>query len=581
MNRLTSAVRFSLIATCLLLAAGSAAGAELVVVDDVMFQDPQIVLPKYGPRFDLGLKALWTKTLELPDAELRRLAADTIVIAKDRGMTGLEDAEAQLRNVLETDDDPVVRRAAARALVTIDARSSAAALTAAAQQDGLLMAQIAEPALARWGDKPIRDAWLARLTDDTVQRGFLLLAIDGLAATRESRAAEELTRMMSDDLVPGELRLAAARSLGQLSETGLTAQAAELASRPSRPEFLGRLLAVNLLVRHSDEGAIELLRRLVADREPAVATAALARLRQIDVQLAISLAEGVLTSRDAGLRRLGVELLVQRGDVASVTSLGPLLDDRNPGIRRYIAAHFVEFAARDELRAEVFQQATTMLGADGWRGLEQAALVLGTLDHEPAQARLIELLPHPRGEAAVAAAWALRKLRVAETLPQMLSHAELTHGNMVSGTSPPHAGPQASQLLQAFGEMRYREAEPLMRKLVPKSALDERARGAAVWSLGLLHEKSPDAELAKAFGARLADVGSIPPEVDMVRLMAAISIGRMRAESEVPVLRKFAEPLHIIGVACGWSIEQITGEKQEIAPPQTYGFADWFLQPLQ
>lgn len=581
MNRLTSAARFSLIATCLLLAASPGAGVDLVVVDDVMFQDPQIVLPKYGPRFDPSLKALWTKALELPDAELRRLAADTIVIAKGRGMTGLEEAETQLRGVLEADDDPVVRRAAARALVTIDARSSSAALAAAAQQDGLLMAQIVEPALARWGDKPIRDAWLARLTDSDVQRGFLLLAIDGLGTTRERRAAEELARMMSDDLVPAELRLAAARSVGQLSETGLTDRASELARRPSRPEFLGRLLAVNLLVRHSDDGAVDLLRRLVADREPAVATAALARLRQIDVQRAIALAEGTLTSPDAGLRRLGVELLVQRGDMASITSLGPLLDDRNPGIRRYIAAHFVEFAARDELRAEVLQQATTMLGTDRWRGLEQAALVLGALDHEPAQARLIELLPHPRGEAAVAAAWALRKLRVAETLPQMLSHAELTHANMVAGKAPQHAGPQASQLLQAFGEIRYHEAEPLMRKLVPKSALDERARGAAVWSLGLLYEKNSDAELAKAFGARLADVGSIPPEFDLVRLMAAISLGRMQAESELPVLRKFEGNLTPIGVACGWSIEQITGEKQEVAPSQTYGFADWFLQSLQ
>jgi HEAT repeat protein len=237
------------------------------------------------------------------------------------------------------------------------------------------------------------------------------------------------------------------------------------------------------------------------------------------------------------------------------------------------------------LRDVVIQTTTDVLAGDAWRGLEQAIIVLATLDHEPVAPRLVELLTHARPEVLVVAAWGLRKLAVAETLPAMFAQAERQVKLVVDETYElPYLSSidsQLSHMFQTFGALGYREAELLMRKFIPKTYLYGGAtRTAAVWAIGKLNEGTLDEELAKLLDARLSDIASTLPELDPVRRMSAIGLGRMKAESHLDTLRKFAIASQgIPGQACAWSIELMTGEVVPFSLDRVSSTADWFLVP--
>src|SRR5262249_5760357 len=153
-----------------------------------------------------------------------------------------------------------------------------------------------------------------------------------------------------------------------------------------------------------------------------------------------------------------------------------------------------------------------------------------------------------------------------DTLPGALEYVRSTVTRR--RTLPAEAeGQQLSQLAQFLGQSRYTPADLVLRSLVPPSPggrVGSEARAAAVWALGLIHQGEAVPELAGGFTARSTAV--FPPDVEdgRVRRMAAISLGRMKAQNGLPTLRKFytagrptLDPLHN---ACGWAIEQITGE---------------------
>ena len=563
-------------------------------IDQAQQLDPLVRVPPETVTFSTKLLPLWEQALERPDVEPRRLAIDTITLATKRGMEGLDSTVPRLQKALESDPDPQVRRAAAGALVALDASQAAATLAAAADRDGLLVARLVEPALARWDYTPQRDAWLARLTGAAVEssrtptpRGLLLLAIDGLGAVGEPRAADAIDAIALDPDADPELRLAAARALGAIREDGLVEIATRLAdgSAGSGPAALGRLLAVALLGNHTGESAATLLSRLAVDSEPAVATAALARLDDVSPELALDIARRSLAVPDAGQRHLAARLVARPADADCIPRIGFLLGDRNPALRRWVAGTLADLGADPDLRQGVIDQGLTALGSDQWRALEQAALLLGHLDHEPAADRLRELLDHDRDEVGVSAAWALRKLQVETTLAPLLEYATSLRGRLQEQASTEvlaRRGRQAQQLHQLFGIMRFRDAEPLLREYVPKAQIDTRARSSAFWALGLLHENEPDCDLGPTFAERLADVASLPPESSVIRWMAAVGLGRFKARTQLPTLEQFAKRDTMFaesGIASYWAIEQITGEPMPPEPVDAKRIGGWFLEP--
>src|SRR5438132_7142266 len=79
-------------ALCLLAALALAGPARAYdeAVDAWMYQDPSPPRPDRVPVFQKELIPLWLKALARPEADMRRLAAASIIEARRRGMPGLD-----------------------------------------------------------------------------------------------------------------------------------------------------------------------------------------------------------------------------------------------------------------------------------------------------------------------------------------------------------------------------------------------------------------------------------------------------------------------------------------------------------
>jgi HEAT repeat protein len=546
------------------------------VIDSPMYQNPAL----YSPRIERVLvdsKDLWLKALERPEAEMCCRAADAIARGHRVGLKGLETTVPRLRAVLARPSlHPSARLAIVRALVSLDARDAAPELFRLAQEGDADLRVVIEPALARWDYRPARAAWLARLREPQPAVPALLLAIRALGTTREAQAADKLAEFVTSDRVAAAIRLEAAKALGSLRTEGLEKEAARLAEDSSAQAETAHLAAATLLHSHHSPEAVRILQRLSLDPEPTVAARAVGRLLEIDVKHVAAALDRLRASPDAGLRMLAVEFLTRVPDAAHVRLLADRLDDTDPEVRRKARKSLKELATAKGLRDPVLEGASRFLTADGWRGQEQAAILLAQLDHKPAAGRLAELLRAERWEVFLTAAWGLRLLEVPETLPAVTTYVQEQQRRVRAGAAKPspalvYYDHQLSQLNQLLGRRKYPPADVVLRQFVPRPAgvglAWPECRASAVWALGQLHEGKPDSELVAAVEARLND--SIPavnraPENHMVRRMAAVTLGLMNAKSALPSLRRHHDvsklSLDPVSNACGWAIERLTGE---------------------
>jgi hypothetical protein len=311
----------------------------------------------------------------------------------------------------------------------------------------------------------------------------------------------------------------------------------------------------------------------------------------------LPLLDPVLASPDAGVRRFGVEVLLRQPTDDRLKRLADRLGDPHPDVRARARQALHELAVKAEWKAAVLREGTRVLGGDDWRALEQAAILLAQLDHKPAADRLAGLLRHPRPEAFVAAAWALRALAVPDTPPKVLAHFEETYQAMLRAgpaavrPDAPAVDRQLAQLAQLLGRAKHAPADGLLLRLVPPTAdqgpnpAGPETRAAAAWALGWLHEGAADAAVAGLLAGRVRAVNPGDLEDPRVRWMSAVALGRLKAAGELPTLRKFyvdrKPSLDPVNNACGWAIERITGEK--VPPPGVVERfrTDWFLVPVE
>ncbi len=547
-------------------------------IDWLMFLDPAFEHPEPVVVISNAPKSLWMQAIARPDAQLQRVAIDTLAIAHARGMKGLDESTTILLELLSDPQlDVEVQRAVVHALIEFDTRDQADLLADFAARHGESIAVLVEPALARWKSPAMVDRWIGRLAAPAASRRSLILAIEGLGALEVAEASVPLADLVSDELVSTRVRMAAARSLGAIHASGLSGIADEVLGS-AKSSGAHELLALSLLLRHTDPGAISIVKRLAASHNTAVQSEALGRLFEINPELVDEVADDAMGSRDVNVRRWALRALHWKKSVSRIAPLATLLDDVNPGLRGEAAAALVDLSNDGDLRDEVISQATGVLQEDSWRGCEQAAIMLASLNHQPAGNRLVALLDHPRPEVMVASAWGLGELRAKKHLPAMLDRAK----KIYAGDRAPGFDPQIAQLFLAFGRMRYRQAEDLMLHYLPKKfSLGEYSRPAAAWSIGYFHEDEQVDELTKIFSARLNDVGSMDAEEESMRQMCAIGLGRMKSESAMKLLRNFASPgSGDAGQACYWAIERMTGEKPPTIPPGVLTYQDWFLMPL-
>jgi HEAT repeat protein len=578
------------------------------VIDSPMYRNPVVPLVPEVVKLPEEAQALWARALDGQDEELKCWAAQTIVQAHHRGFKGLETTIPSLLAACEKADQPLaVRLAVARALVELDAREAAASFFRQAQSGDGDLRETIEPALARWDYRPARQMWLERLRQPTNSHRDLILAMHGLASVGEKGATDRLHEIALDKQVSGPIRVEAAHALGKLRTEGLHKDAERLAADASPQAIASRLTAAWLLRHHGGEESIRVLQKLARDAEPTVAAVAIARLLEIDPELLVPDLEKFLANRDAPIRSLAVNVLHRRPTEKHLHLLSERLDDVHIDVRRKARRFLLELAREEKWSKQIIADATIMLNKEGWRGQEQATILLTQLDQKQVAGRLVELLSSNRLEVKVTAAWGLRKLNVPQTLPDVVHYIEediktrpvvQARAGVLPGRPPVLVPPiedqfkrdvrdhTLSQLHQFLGQRKYRPAERVLGQFIPKFAFGfaGESRAAAIWALGMIHEGKADDDLVVALEGRLNDQ-MLPAEDFRVRWMCGVALGRMKAKSSLETLRKgcpfFKVSRSFSSNACGWAIEQITGEK--MPPPDTlFRYrTDWFLLPDQ
>lgn len=570
---------------CLLLTlVGEIAHGDEIRASFAMDSDPPRVSPPKIRVYQGNYRPLWTQALARPENDMQRVTAETIARAHLFGYPGMTEFRPRLLEIMTAEQThPVTRFAAARALLALDTREAAPTLFKVSQQYSADLRQLIEPTLGDWKYQPLAEVWRARLNSPETRHRDLVLAIDGAVRLGDVEAVPLLLKMVHDPLRITAVRLEAAESSGQLRDSGLEPDVAKLLAGRDVPQ-INRLCAVRLLAKHSSETAREALLKLAVDTEPSVAAAALGKLFSLNPDFVVPLAEGAMQNADPIVRLRGSEAYAARPNPARAVFLVRLLDDPHPQVRGSVREAIYVLTKTPELDAVLRPAIMAMLAADGWRGQEQAALLLGELDHEPATKRLIQLLEAKRGEVMTTAAWALRKLAVPDTLPAILDKAQrqTTERKKVKSTDN-DLDAQVVHLFECMGLMKYKPAEPLLREHVPKSFdYGQYSRGAAIWALGYLHEDKADEELVKQFVERMLD-RSIPAEMSIVHVMCTISLGRMRAKSQEGLIRGMMptptapDEMNIIR---RWVLNRITGETFPDLIPDKYSRGGFFLTPL-
>lgn len=540
----------------------------------VLHEDPYLPVPVPVKRADPAILSLFGDALASSENNLKRDAAVSIVIVHERGYLDCSPMAAALTKVLQTDsDNRLVRKDVARALVVIDAQASADELFAAIGRDADLV-RVVEPALARWKHAAAQEAWLRRLKDfETAPQHLTLSAIRGLGVARNPSSAGLLQQIILKS-PRATYRAAAADALGHVQQSGLEPlaeqvlgeQSAVLSPSSAPRRLLHQQMAGLLLRHHSSDAARKILLTLAAEPNGAIAAVAWKSLLTSAPAELRTLTEDSASASDPKVRGFVVQTLRTTPDDSAVEQLGRLLNDRHPDVRNAARQALLVLSEMPELRKNVLTAGTAALSSESWEGVEQSAVLLGTLDHEPVADRCFELLTHPRAEAAIAAAWALRKLAIPATLPRMLAFCEGIDAALAAKQGIAASAPAVVGILfESMGTMDYEPAEGLLRQYVPKKEprLLSPMRQSAINALGWLRAGSADEELCAMFYQRIIDQGPFPIyELEDVRYASAIAIGRIKATSFESKLRSQypGQSNNSLAYAVEWALSQLTGE---------------------
>lgn len=579
-------IRFLLVwVLCLSFSTTFADESSRIVADFLMGTDPKINAIDKVRDFRKDFGGLWQQALQRPEADYQRMAAETVARAHEYGIPSLTELVPDLEAILtRPTSHPTARYAAARALIVLDHRESSQKLLDAGQQYGSDLRQLVEPALATWDFSPARAVWNDRLSQQDVFPRDLILALRCMGTVRDNSSLEAMKKLTSDIHQPVNIRLEAASSAGQIAESGLETVAEQLANDDRRNPVINRLCAIRLLSRHSSDHTLQILIALSDETDATVVATAMHRILEVNPDQILHLAEGALRNADSRVRQAAVRACDLRPDAERLTAMAPLLADDHPKVRETVCSSFCRLAADPQFNESIRSLSMGILAGDQWRGQIQATLVLGTLGHDPAGNRMVELLKSPRADVRIHAAWGLRKLEIPETIPAILSEinhlTEARRKGIVPGVDE-----QVAHLLEACARMKVMEASDIFLMYVQKEPVpgdNILCRCAASWGLGHLYEGSANEAISEVLIERVVDDADQPRELDIVKHMAVLSLARMKAVQEASSLKaslSLHPPASALDVATRWAFHELTGEK--LPDPEIPRLPDgrWFLDP--
>jgi HEAT repeat protein len=560
-------------------------------VDWPMSDDPRLPRIPRKPVFHHKLKGLWQLAMSRPEPGMRLQALLALGAAARLGMTDAGDMTPRARELFNDEkQDIAIRMAAAGALATLDVKDAGPDLLRANQTGDLEMALATDPPLARWKTAGAEELWIARIKEAGSSEQLLSSAMRSVSTPA---AVEPVRAVLMDPARSIATRTVAAESLASLAPANATEIAQSLVSRGSMED---RLLAALSLPAKADAKGVQLLVTLVQDAESAVASAAVQKLIAGSPESLAPLVAKLSSHPDAIVRRHAVSVLKRHADAPNIATLGELLNDRAPRVRTDAREALIALDANESHRPRVREAALKSLNKTGpqdWRGNEQAALVVGSVHEVSSRDRCLALLRHPQQPVRVGAVVALRRLKLSDTVaPQFERAQELAADfkNRTSGKSGTKTTQQEyalfddelAHLNQNLGLARHTAANAYLQGFIPKGAgWAEDARTSAIWALGLLHENKSDPATARMLLQRMGDEDQLNPEFMDVRVMATLSLARMKDQAAPAAFRRMIETPSdgTLVEAAKWGVAYLEG-KPYITPdaiPQV--IIDWFLEP--
>jgi len=583
---------------------GRSAFGKLDMLAPIKFDWPMLTNPviknppikfSYSPR----LVPLWIEALQESEAGAQRRAAQAIYRASFYKVAGLKKTVPHLQAIVaNTKGNRSARIAAADTLIRLDARDSAELFGKVAASGDIEFCLLMEPVLAAWQYKPVQAIWQQRLQDPLTNEGLVILAIQQLAAVEMLAIAPRLEEIVMNENAGIAYRVEAAKALVAMGQTPLVKSAETLLKYDKAP-LVDRLVAGWLLQisqpledQSQQELLFELLTNLAQDPQTAVARLALQSLLELRPQTLADQADRWGQSRDPRIRQLAAQALLRtvKPQPDHLRKIVAVLNDADQNVRQKVSEGIKELSQQADMKAAFVDLLSEELGRDGefWRSQEQAILLLVGLQHAAAAPQMVALLEAKEGEVFATAAWGLRRLKAVDQLPAMHRRSSqlvaLLEETLPDESALDDVNELLAQLFQAFGEMKYVEALPTLKRAAQKNGIAFTVRSSAIWAVGAINRGKSDSAFVKFCYQRILDEDIFNPEAGIVKQTCAIALGQMKSAEAVDFLQERHDKLENISVfkwACSWSLNQINGHPILDFDPIVIAPGVWFLDVVE
>lgn len=563
-----------------------------------MYNSPAIGRSTNRTVHSAELIPLWLVALKSDELDLQRQVADTIVIARQRGVEDLEKMIPALLKILhQKKPHPTVLASACRALIALDYRPVVPRLLELARQGNLHLSSIIEPGLAAWKEPGAIEIWRDRLADPRIALPLSRLAIRSLAEVEDTESVEILDSIALDSTRAVALRIEAARAVAQLASAPRVASASKLKAAASSGSdgWINRLIAAWLLSPEPASEALQqqvtpLVRELALDEDGSIAAVALDSLMAWNVEMVAELTPQRAGHRDAQVRSTIADALFEVINAERVSQLAGFLEDPHQPTRLKVRGWLIELLADDQLGPVVAKELTSIQPLLSWRGIEQILWIMVEVPEVADREWIPGLIDHYRPEVFITSVWAARRLKVTAALPVMLKRARAAETQLVKlnlDLTPFNDDmfEQVCHIFQAFGEMNYKPAEKLVVKSIALNTpfYSFQIRASAAWAIGFYYVDNPDERIVGILEARVAYEAPMPPEGIVVKRMAAISLARMNSVESIPLLERYfysSPATDYLKWTCAWAMGQLGKEIEEKPGTIDVFSINWFMEPI-
>jgi len=572
---------------------------DIITDDWPMFSNPPLVEERVVQEISVQLIPTWVKALEADEQELKLVAAKTIGKAAEMGVLGLDVTITPLIElVMDTNNRALVRHTAAMSLVQLNAKQAGEVLLELVKAGDFDLSTIVEPTFAKWGTTGAVEVWRARIEQFQSKQhkssSLIRLAIAGLGEIGNDADRQSLVAIAKDTEQNAVLRIAAARSVtGTLAQPELEIAEQLTASNKVADQLIAALLASPVPNDEHRDRCLAVITKLVNSKHATVHAIAFEALAKWNPAAVLGFGQQAMNHFHFQVRGAYAKSLNQLIAADNVVELAAFLNDPHPQIRVQVREWLLIASKTEELLPGVISAMQSAIVSDHWRMQEQAMHIAVALDQKQVAVDIVKLLRSQRNEIIATSGWALRRLAVTEALASILEYCTSLkvafEGEKLDYDATFATNEQFAHLFQMFGEMKYAEAMPLMHRFIRKNALIRyRVRASAVWAAGLIYEGDlyGDPSLEKVLLERLNDDAPMPPEDNLVKRMACVSLARMGSNGEETInsLWKYhrrTRPFGTLRDGTEYALKQLIDEKFPTPDARIYTGGPWLLEPYE